>query len=46
MIDYIFKITKPKTLPEILQTLATKGDAGLKMKEEEPYNKKLFTPIG
>lgn len=44
MVDHIAEITKPRTWPEILRALATKGERGLRMKvlrpvvvDEEPW---------
>ncbi|KAF4221535.1 hypothetical protein CNMCM5878_008783 [Aspergillus fumigatiaffinis] len=36
MIDHIAEITKPRTWPEILRTLATQGERGLRMKALRP----------
>lgn len=36
MTDYIFEITRPKTWPEILRTIATRGEKGLRMKRLRP----------
>jgi hypothetical protein len=36
IIDHIAEITKPRTWPEILRTLATQGERGLRMKALRP----------
>ncbi|KAF7160198.1 hypothetical protein CNMCM5623_005713 [Aspergillus felis] len=49
MVDCMAEITKPKTWPEILRALATKGEKGLKMKilrpvlvDEDPRGEKTI----
>ncbi|GIK06029.1 hypothetical protein Aspvir_010147 [Aspergillus viridinutans] len=48
MIDHIAEITRPRTWPEILRVLATKGDKGLRKKlvrpvvvDEEPWEEEM-----